>query len=113
MYTQPETISWRKSAAALVALLAITAGAVFMPRPTLALEECCTIVQVDRAKGLVMAKHLASGRVKTFSVKNQKLLSLLKPGMTYGPKQVSGLSPQRAGTDCCNFAPTLKGNVGR
>lgn len=58
--------------------------------PANAIEECCNIVAIDEATGIVTAVNRNSGRTFDFTVKNEALLNALRPEMVIGLASVPG-----------------------
>ena len=88
--------------------------------PALAVDECCTIVSVDRAAKVVIVQEIATGKTKTLTISNTQLLELVRPGMKFGPTAIAGIqkSPRIFEPDwiddCCNFraVPQVQPNAG-
>ena len=77
--------------------------------PALAIEECCNIVSVDLAAKAVIVREIATGKTKTLTISNTRLLEQLRPGMIFGPTAIAGIqtSPRTFepnwANDCCSF----------
>jgi|GEM_PF-7029378 len=85
--------------------------------PALAAKECCTIVSVDPAANAVIVREIATGKTKTLTISNTRLIRELRPGMIFGPTAIAGIqtSPRTFEPDwaanCCNFIVTEIGSV--
>jgi hypothetical protein len=54
------------------------------------IDDCCNIVSVDSARGIVEARETATGRTFSFSVTSQSLLGALRPGMAFDARSAPG-----------------------
>lgn len=103
-----------QAGAAITAALMLLLAVAWAPGAQAA-EVCCNIVSIDKARGVVNARELATGRAFVFTVKDRALLDQLRPGMNFGTRGSPGsgrfsltlpatlnLRPKRI-EDCCNI----------
>jgi len=85
------------------------------------IEECCTIVSVDRTTNQIIVREIATGRTKTLTIANNELLQQLEPGAAFGPGSIDGIQ-EAPGVfepnwveECCTFRALAQGqtNAGR
>lgn len=71
--------------AALGAGVSLLAATLLVPEAR-AVDPCCGVLSLDRARGVVTAFERASGNIFSFSVKDQALLSSFKPCQAFDTK---------------------------
>ena len=73
-----------------LAILVVLLPLPFLSMQALAGDNCCPIVSIDTARGVVTATETATGRTFSFTVRNTALLDQLKPGMTFDTRGAPG-----------------------